>query len=278
MTLIETPIILATNRERPTHGYETGQLLLDILDFSMHQLVARNPHVWRPTLHKNPITRKYGRYEANSMQCRGEGMMADVAPLGSTFTGNGMDGSGTSHNMNTGATQQNAGIVILRPVGSFAGLTRPAFSPYYYIKNFVTRPANDARYYSGWLTTPTPFVVGEDPILQADGGLVVGYNAADSKWNVWHGDGVAAISKVPLVPDVIPATAGADFRVEIKYTSATNAIVTVSNSSDIPLGSATITSNLPASTKTLNWGNCVQNINATAKSITIYGAYMESQR
>ena len=43
MTVYDKEIIVVTNRERPTHGYDIGQLLFDRLEERMYELRSRNP-------------------------------------------------------------------------------------------------------------------------------------------------------------------------------------------------------------------------------------------
>lgn len=277
MGIYESQIIIATVRERPVHGYELGQILYDVLDKQFYELVTRNPHRW--DLIRGPTIYKEGRYQATRMFAAGEGMMADVQPIGATITTNNIDGSGTSHAIATGSsTIQNAGLVILRPVGSFTGLTRPNFLPYYLIKNVLpARTSGDLRYYSGWHTTQTSFSIGDDPIAQADGGLVVGFNSTDAKFNIWNGDGTNPITKTELTNVTVSSTI-VDYRIEVIFTATSTAVINVYNSSQVLLDTRTINSNLPASAKTLNWSNVIQNPSTTNKSLNVYDVMMRSLR
>lgn len=285
MTEYNLKIRVVTASERPTHGFQIGQLLLDTTENQLYKLTAKGPHIWTKVSNAsnviaNPVELKYGRCEFNGTTLRGEGLMAEMVPLGNSIS-SAIDATGTCQTFSAGtATIQNTGVAILRVITSdFSGLTRTNFLPYYYIKTVTNgRSSGDYRFYSGWFRNSVGPTVGETPLSNAQGGIIVGFNAADSEWNVWHsnGDGVTAVSKTPLSPSVaIPASA-THYRVEMKYTTATNIVVTIYSSTGAVLGSATINTNVLASGKSLNWASVAQNPNTTNKTVTYYGAYMTS--
>jgi hypothetical protein len=284
MTEFNQRIRVVTAGERPTHGFKVGQLLFDTIESQHYKLTSLNPHVWTKIVNPSNVEKdvtvegKYGRYEANSMFPSGTGMMYDVQGIGSSFTANSIDGSGSSHNFASGNTIRNTGLQIIRPVGSFTGLTRPAFLPAYRIRvTFAARTSGDYRTYSGWITNTTGITVGDDPLVQSDGGIVVGYNSTDTNFNVWHGDGTNAITKVELTPAVAAPTTVTNYIIEMIFIGSTNVLINVYNGNSLAfLGTKTITTNLPASTKTLNWQSIAQNPSATSKNYTVYGAYMEA--
>ena len=272
---------IVTNGERPTNGkFVIGCILDDLLAKKRYQLTTKSPWTWAELWNGNNVIKdvteeKYGTYMAMSSTVKGEGMMSDVASVGATFTPNNIDGSGSSHAFATGSsTIQNAGIQILRTVGTFAGLTRPTFNPFYKAKIALpARTTGDLRHYEGFITTSTTVPVGEAPIAQADGGLVLGFNSTDANFNVWHGDGTAAITKVEMTFAPVPAVV-TSYKFEIKFTSATNAIVTVYNGTNAVIDTKTITTNLPAATKSMNWVALLQNPSTTNKSLTVQAVYM----
>jgi hypothetical protein len=94
---------------------------------------------------------------------------------------------------------------------------------------------------------------------------------------VWHGDGTNAITKVELTPAVAAPTTVTNYIIEMIFIGSTNVLINVYNGNSLAfLGTKTITTNLPASTKTLNWQSIAQNPSATSKNYTVYGAYMEA--
>lgn len=285
MTEYEQSIIMVTVAgERPTHGYEIGQLLFDRTEKQLYQLTARNTHVWTKIRNPNnvpinPIEEKYGKCDFNGTTLRGEGLMSEIAPLGATFSGNAMDANGTAQTFSAGTTSiQNTGVAILRNVASdFNGFTRNSFLPYYIIKTVPNgRTAGDYRLYSGWFKNSNGPLIGETPLSNAEGGVIVGFNSTDTEWKLWYsnGDGVTAITKVPLSPSVPVAASAAQYRIEMIYNSATSITANIYNNVSVLLGSATATTNVLVSGKSINWASIIQNPNTTNKTIAYYAAYM----
>lgn len=266
MTKSELPVLIVTARERPTHGYELGQLLYDSLEERMYKLRARNPHFWGPT--DSSFYMKTGKCEFMGGTLRGEGIMGEMVSLG-TFSGNSMDANGTNQSFSTGTGSAiNAGVAIRPTIGSdFQGFTRTSWTPMYRIKYIISaRSGADLRHYSGWIKNATGPTVGDDPLPQAEGGIVVGFNSTDTTWQVWHGDGVAAITKDPLAS--IPVSASiTQYRVEMIFTTSTNVTVNVYNGSDVLLQSLAVTSNVLAFGKSINWAHVVQNATTTPTKV-----------
>lgn len=221
------------------------------------------------------INGKTGRYLSNSLKVEGEGLMRDVVGLGASFVPNGLDASGSSHGFGTGtASVLNAGLAIIRSVSAFAGFTRGAFLPWYLAKTVLpARTSGDMRHYSGYVTTAAAFPNAEAPIAQADGGIVCGFNSTDANFNVWHGDGTNPIDKKEL--SLVAAPSGfLSFRTEIKYVSTSNVEVNIYNASGTLLDQEVLTSNIPPSTKSLNWLHMIQNPTLVNKLNTIYSIDM----
>jgi hypothetical protein len=287
-----TLCIVPVGGTKPTHGdYILGAILLDENpppNGGLFKLGNTSPPLtWYRLVNKWNVPKnitldyKYGVYMSNGMAVIGDGMMQDVQGVGSTVTFNGIDGSGTSHSFSTGSSvAQNAGIQIIRPVGSFAGLTRLNFVPTYAFRGTpTTRSGADSRLYSGWVTNTTGVAVSDSPLAQADGGIVVGYGSGDTNFNVWHGDGTNPISKTELTGATVPAST-TNLLIDMIAITQSNILVVVSNGNTLAvLGSANITTNLPVNTKTLNWQTVVQNATTTpSKNLAVYGAYMEALR
>lgn len=287
-----TSCIVPVGGTKPTHGdYVLGSILIDenaYPDGGIYKLTNTSvPLTWSRLINRFHIPRnisfdgKYGWYVGNTMQIRGEGIMSDVIGFGATFSPNAVDGSGSSHAFGSGTDAiRNTGIGILRPVGSFAGFTRSSFTPGFMIRDVLpARVGGDLRNYSGWITNTTGMALAEDPIIQADGGVVVGFNSTDANFNVWHGDGTNPITKVELTPAVPVPTAVTNYIIEMKFIGSSNLFVAVyGGNSFLLLGSKFITTNLPSSTKSLNWQSVLQNPLQTNKSNTIHSCSMEILR
>lgn len=284
MTVYHGEIVICTQNEillkdsKIMHGFVLGQLAYDTVYNILYELTGRNPHVWSPI--SSPIVTKEGRCEFHGTVLRGEGLMGDIVHLGSTFVGNMMDNTGTCQQSQCGtAAVRNCGFGILPPITSDSqGVTRTNFLPYYKIKVVTqARTSGDYRVYSGWIKNSVGPILGETPITNMEGGIVVGFNAVDSTWSIWHsnGDGVTDVSKVPL--DLVPIPSGAShYRIEMIFTTATNIVVNVYNASDVLLDSETITSNVLAFGRSMNWITAAQNPNQTNRSLTGYSAMMRA--
>lgn len=260
------------------HGYKIGQILYDHTNKLWWQLTARNPHVW--TQVNSPLTMKQGRCEFLGTTLRGEGMMGDITNLGSSLSGNIMDGTGSCQTSFTGtASIRNAGFGILPAIGSdSAGLTRTNFLPYYIIKIVIPgRSSGDSRLYSGWVKNSTGPAVSDDPISNTQGGIIVGFNSTDTKFNIWNsnGDGVTAVTKTEM-SNISAPTGFVQYKIEMIYTSSTTVIVNVYDSTFALLDTKTISTNTLAFGKSINWATVTQNPTQASKTITGYGAYMRA--
>ena len=284
MTKYENEIVIFTQNEIQTrdnkslHGYKVGQIAFDSISEEFYELKTKNPHYWRVI--NSPLLMKKGRCEFVGSTLRGEGMMNDFTNLGATLSGNAIDGTGTAQTSSTGtASIRNAGFGIIPTISSDSlGLTRTNFLPYYMIKFVVPgRTSGDQRLYSGWIKNSVGPTVGETPISNTEGGIIVGYNAADTTWNIWHsnGDGSTAVSKDAL-PNIAPPTGFVQYRIEMIFTSTTTIIVNVYSSTHTLLDTLTVSTNTLPFGKSINWVTATQNPTQVSKTLTGYGAIMRA--
>lgn len=226
------------------------------------------------------IIDKVGQYSASSMyDVDGWGLLGDLQGYGNFAKD--LDSTGSGHFWDTGTTIGTAaGVAQLGAVGSFMGWMRLAYLPYVRAKMVVpSYTSGDSRFYFGWYTTATLVPNSDTPMNVNDGGVLIGYRSTDTNYQIFRGP--ADGSTTPPAPIdtglAVPVSGTLNF-FEIKVNSATSVDVTIytSNGTTV-LYTTNLTTNLPASTKSINFNSIMYNTTTTLKRITFYVMAMTSK-
>ena len=217
---------------------------------------------------------KWGRFSgANYYEVRGDGLLDGLYGLGTVA--NNIDASGSSNTFKTWiVANARAGIVKVYPVATFNGWMRSNFLPTLRFKNVLpARTSGDSQFWFGWYTTQALIPVSSNPMNVNDGGVLIGYNSTDSNIMIYYGpaDG-STTPPTPINTGLAIPTGTIAYIFEIIVNSATSYTINIFNTAGAGslLYTTTITTNLPAGTKSLNFHNVLQNMTTTDKTITIY--------
>jgi hypothetical protein len=174
-----------------------------------------------------------------------EGLIANYA---TTATGN----------LNAGIVSPTTGLAGRRLFGMRA-VTRAKLSA-----------STSSRFYFGFTNAGT-LPISDTPLATGDSGIIVGYSGASTNWTIFHNDGGgAAIADNLLTPTAKDAL----FRtIEINWTPSGNVNVIFDGVAQTP-----ISTRIPATTQNLLFNCLGQTTTTSARTFSIAGAWMESDK
>ena len=228
---------------------------------------------------KDVTLQKVGRWETVSRwKLDVWGFLKDMKYVGSFAAAYDGSGSGQSFSTGTGGANSWAGTYIIETVGAFAAWARAQNLSMMKIKSALpARTSGDMRFLYGYYTGITfPPAADGHPMDVNNGGVMVGFDSDDTNFQIYvgSGDGVTAPTAAIDTGLAVPATATLYIFV-IEWTATASVTVSILNGSTLAnmITPVVITSNLPASTKSLNFVNLINNPTNANKLLSCYGGY-----
>jgi hypothetical protein len=232
---------------------------------------------------KDATVEKRGRWECmDKWGLDVSGVLGGMQYVGTFSTTSALDASGDSHWFATGTGGANtwAGTYLIEPVGTFQGWTRPGLLPRVRFREFLPlRASGDVAFLFGfWTGTDFPATTDGNPLTTANGGVMIGWDSDDTNIQLYVGPGDGSTSPSSPVDTTrpVPTASGIMRIIDIEFTSSTACVVKIfdgqSPYSEL-YNSGSITTNLPASTKSLNFLNLIRNPTNANKTLVGYSGW-----
>jgi hypothetical protein len=213
---------------------------------------------------------------ASSTGFVGEGLLSSLQMYYSTITPGGQSLQGTTVSVSSGTVANTAvgWAVILTN-----GITRRSWNPFgFYRTSLNALSSGDSNFYFGFTSRVALLPSGNSPLANNESGVLIGYRSIDTEFKVFHNDGAGNVLTVtPISPSVPVPAASTSYSFEIKTTS-TGFVCSVYNSGTTLLGSATVTTAIPATTTNLNFQGLGFNPTGANKGISPTKLILRSEK
>lgn len=274
--IVNRPLVGITN-------YNTNEYLFypTFADFTSNEI--RNATIISSSntlsgIAQNPISKRWGSVQAGYGTAVGTVGVLDG--LAQAFTPTGAGSNTASFDTTEGKiinyqTSSASGVVAgLVSATAGGGLGRRLFGGRM-ICRFKLDSTTSARFYFG-LTSATSLPISESPLGNTDHGIIVGFNAADTNYQVRTNDGATSVTTTQLVGPgaaAVAKTAATAFHtIEINWTASGNYNVIYDGTTH------TISTDLPATTADLYPNLMVQTSAVVQRTFTLKGLWIESDK
>jgi hypothetical protein len=224
---------------------------------------------------QNPLNKRWGTVQSGYGTALGTVGVMDG--LCQQFTATGLGTNTTTFDTTEGKVinyqTSNASGVVAGLLSNVAGggLGRRLFAGRM-VCRFKLDSTTSARFYFG-LTSATALPIGEAPLGNTDNGIIVGFNAADTNYQVRTNDGATSVTTTQMGGSAVAKTNATAFHtIEISWTASGNYTVSYDGVAQ------TISSDLPATTADLYPNLMVQTSAAVQRTFTLKALYIETDK
>jgi hypothetical protein len=269
-TYVFSPINIGDNYRLKLN--ETG--LTAEREFTFPDIAGKVAVIGGPDIAQNPLNKRWGTVQPGHGTAVGTVGVMDG--LCQQFTATGAGSNTTSFDTTEGKiinyqTANSSGVVAgLLSNAAGGGLGRRLFGGRM-ICRFKLDSTTSARFYFG-LTSATALPISDTVLANADSGIIVGFAAADTNYQIRTNDGSGAATVTAMTGTIAKTGATAFHTIEISWTASGNYTVSYDGTAQ------TISSDLPATTTDLYPNLMVQTSTAVQRTFTLKGLYIETDK